>query len=267
MFTVKEYVKPSSLDEAYTLLQQNKKNTILGGLLWLRMGNKAINKGIDLSGLEIDKIEETDDEFIIGAMVSLRELEVNTELNNKFNGVFKEATKHIVGVQFRNLATVGGSIYSRFGFSDILTVFLGLDSYVVLHGGGKISMQEFIELGYVRDIITKIIIKKTKTKVCYLSQRKSETDIPVLALATSKNEYGWKISVGARPQKAKIAFESAKLLSLNPNEIEIEKASEMLVKELKFDSNMRGSKEYRKLIAKVLLKRCIDIIEGEEDAN
>ena len=36
-------------------------------------------------------------------------------------GAVREAVRHIVGVQFRNCATVGGSIYGRFGFSDVLT--------------------------------------------------------------------------------------------------------------------------------------------------
>lgn len=44
-------------------------------------------------------------------------------------GAVRESLRHIVGVQFRNLATVGGSIFGRFGFSDVLTMFLALDSW------------------------------------------------------------------------------------------------------------------------------------------
>ena len=267
MFTVREYIKPSSLEEAYELLQKNKKNTILGGLLWLRMGDRAINKAIDLSDLGLNLIEENDNEFIIGAMVTLRDIEVHHALNSEFDGVFKDTVKHIVGVQFRNLATVGGSIYSRFGFSDVLTSFLALDSYVVLQGAGKMSMSEFVELGYTRDIVTKIIIKKDNSKISYLTQRNTETDIPVLAVATSKSEKGWRISMGARPYKAKLAVETAKLLSLNPSLDEIDIAVENIVKELEFSSNMRASKEYREIIAKVLLKRSIKAIEGEHYDN
>ncbi|MGL4741993.1 MAG: FAD binding domain-containing protein [Sarcina sp.] len=267
MFTVKEFVQPSSLEEAYNILQENKKNTILGGVLWLRLGNRAINKGIDLSKLSLNTIEEYDDEFSIGSMTTLRELEIHVRLNWEFNNVFKRATEHIVGIQLRNLATVGGSIYSRFGFSDILTAFLALDSYVELQGLGLVSMNDFIELGYVRDIVKRIIVKKDKSKTTYLTQRNSQTDIPVLAMAVNKNENGWKISVGARPHKAKLASETAKILSASPNDEEIEKACEILVKEMSFDSNMRASKAYREIIAKVLLKRSIKAVEGDNDAN
>ena len=65
-------------------------------------------------------------------MVSLRQLETDTGLNAYTQGAVKDAVKDIVGVQFRNLATVGGSIWGRFGFSDVLTVFLAMDTEVEL---------------------------------------------------------------------------------------------------------------------------------------
>ena len=45
----------------------------------------------------------------------------------------RDAVKSIVGVQFRNCATVGGSIFGRFGFSDVLSVFLSLDTTCLLY--------------------------------------------------------------------------------------------------------------------------------------
>ena len=43
----------------------------------------------------------------------------------------------------RNCATVGGSVYARFGFSDILTCLLALDAYVELYHGGMVPIKEF----------------------------------------------------------------------------------------------------------------------------
>ena len=64
----------------------------------------------------------------------------------------KAAVKDIVGVQFRNMATVGGSLWGRFGFSDVLSVFLALDSYVELYKGGIVHLREFAKMPYDRDI-------------------------------------------------------------------------------------------------------------------
>ena len=122
MLTIKEFRKVSSIEEAYEL-NQKKTNRIIGGMLWLKMQTGNVNIAIDLSGLNLDTIEETDTEFKIGAMTTLRDLELHAGLNQYTNNSMKEAMRHIVGVQFRNLATVGGSIYGRYGFSDVLTVF------------------------------------------------------------------------------------------------------------------------------------------------
>ena len=61
-------------------------------------------------------------------MCTLRQLETNTDLNRYFDGLMREMVRHIVGVQFRNGATVGGSLYGRYGFSDVLTALLVLDT-------------------------------------------------------------------------------------------------------------------------------------------
>lgn len=102
-----QYVRAESLEEAYGLYQK-KNNFVLGGMLWLKMRKRSFGTAIDLSDLGLDQIEEDEKEFRIGAYVSLRELETNEALNTYTKGAFAESVKHIVGVQFRNVATVGG---------------------------------------------------------------------------------------------------------------------------------------------------------------
>ena len=130
MFRLKKYVSIQSLEEGYDLLMQDKNNVILGGLLWMKMGKKNYHTGIDLSGLALNKIEETDESIEIGCMTTLRQIETHPLLGKWFGSLFSEAVKHIVGVQFRNCATLGGSVYSRFGFSDVLTALMALDAQV-----------------------------------------------------------------------------------------------------------------------------------------
>lgn len=128
--------------------------------MWLRLCSPRIQNAIDLSGLDLDYIKETEEAFEIGAMCSLRSLETHPELEAYFCGAIKESVRHIVGVQFRNQATVGGSIYGRFGFSDVLTCLLALDTEVVLVHAGKMTLAEFADRKRDRDILEKIIIKK-----------------------------------------------------------------------------------------------------------
>ena len=161
---------------------------------------------MDLSGLGLDAIEEKEGEFSIGCMCSLRQLETHEGLNRYFDGIFRECTRNIVGVQMRNCATVGGSIFARFGFSDILTCLLALDAYVELYHEGTILLSEFAARPVRRDqkdILVRIIIKKDGRKAAYTSQRNSRTDFPVIACCVSNLGNKWFVSVGARPAKAK----------------------------------------------------------------
>ena len=188
MLRIQQYVKAQSLDEAYDLLQKNRNNQIIAGMCWLKMENRTVPIGIDLSNLSLDAIVEDEEKFTIGAMVTLRDLEVHANLNTWCNHIIEESVRDIVGVQFRNLATIGGSLFSRFGFSDILTALLCLDCEVVLHQGGSIPLSTFVNMPYQRDIITHVIVYKHPMKSAFTCLRKSATDISILNVSASKHE-------------------------------------------------------------------------------
>lgn len=159
MMTIREYKRAESLEEAWQL-NQKKPNRILGGMIWLKMETINVGTAIDLSGLGLDTIEETEDSFSIGAMVTLRQLEQHPGLAAYTHGAMRETVRHIVGVQLRNLATVGGSIYSRFGFSDVLTMFLAMDCDVELYKGGILPLHEYAQRPYDRDVLVRLIVKR-----------------------------------------------------------------------------------------------------------
>lgn len=262
MFTIREYVIAENLEQAYDALNKGKNNAILGGLLWLKMGNRNINKGIDLSNLGLHKIEEDEEAFKIGCMTTLRDIETSEALEKEFSGILRKSVKNIVGVQFRNSATIGGSIYSRFGFSDPLTALLALDAYVEMYNGGIIPIEEFVNMPLEKDILVRIIIKKNSKKSAYLTHRISATDIPVLTVSVGIVKDKWRVAVGSRPNQGMLSYKAAEILNKSINEESIIKASEAVVSELTFGTNGRGSKEYRELLAKTLVKRGIEEVIG-----
>ena len=159
MLTFQNYVRAQSLEEAYEL-NQKKQNRVIGGMLWLKMSSGSANTVIDLCDLGLDTIEENDEQFSIGAMATLRQLEQSEALNSYTNGMAAKAVQNIVGVQFRNMATVGGSLWGRFGFSDVLTLFLSMESYVELYKGGIVPLEEFVSMKRDNDILVRLIVKK-----------------------------------------------------------------------------------------------------------
>ncbi len=264
MFSIDKYVVAESLEQAYEL-NKNKRNVIIGGALWLKMGRKKIGTAIDLSSLELNTIQENEESYKIGCMCTLRDIEIHEGLNKSFNSIFSKALCHIVGVQMRNLATIGGSIYSRFGFSDILTALLALDSYVELFKGGIIPLAEYVDMPLDNDILIRIIIKKDGRKVNCLSHRMSATDFPVLTCAVANKKNEWFTVIGARPMKAKLA---SFYLNDNFTKEDIDKAVFNIISSTSFGTNIRGSKEYRQILADVLIKRNIDeILNGGYYAN
>ncbi len=249
MIKFKEYVCPKTVEEAYELTQK-KSNIAIGGMLWIKMKNKSYNTAVDLSGLALDYIKEEKDCFRIGAMTTLRDIEKSYALMQEYGECFKDALENIVGVQFRNSATIGGSIYGRFGFSDVYTLLLAMDAKIILHKGGEKTLSEFKELPRnYRDILTEVIIPKNIEKTVYMSQRNSATDFPVVACCVSKRNGGVYASVGARPYLA----ECFKLADDYESGIE----------NLKFGSNIRAGAEYRKRVAATLIKRCLNKMEEE----
>ena len=60
MMTIREYKRAETLEEAWQL-NQKKANRVLGGMIWLKMENINVGTAIDLSGLGLDTIEETED--------------------------------------------------------------------------------------------------------------------------------------------------------------------------------------------------------------
>ena len=97
MFRAEDYVKVDSLSEAYELCQK-RSSLVVGGMVWLKMTSVTKRTIVDLSGLGLDKIEETKEEFRIGAMCTLRQLETDQGLDQYFGGVFKECTRHILSL-------------------------------------------------------------------------------------------------------------------------------------------------------------------------
>nr|WP_297174406.1 FAD binding domain-containing protein [uncultured Agathobaculum sp.] len=255
MLTIGQYSRPESLNEAYALCQK-KNNVVLGGMLWLKMQHRSVGTAIDLSGLGLDKIEQSETAFRIGAMVSLRALETHAGLDALTQGAMAEAVKHIVGVQFRNCATVGGSLFGRFGFSDVLTLLIALDTRVTLHHAGEMPLADFAALPRAtRDILTYVTIPKTPRRVVYLSQRNAATDFPVLTCALTGQDGQHTCVIGARPMPALALSDDEGRLAQGVTEQSARAFAEDVAARVPLGSNMRASENYRREICKVLVRR------------
>ena len=256
MMTIREYKRVESLEEAWEL-NQKKANRVIGGMIWLKMSRGNVGTAIDISGLGLDQIEETEDAFEIGAMVTLRQLEEHPGLAAYTDGAMRESVRHIVGVQLRNLATVGGSIYGRFGFSDVLTMFLAMDTEVELYKAGRMPLVEFAKQIGGRDILVKLIVHKDKAVYHYQSVRNTQTDFPVLTCCVSKLDGKYRAVIGARPKRAKLVSDENGIMANGVTKEVAAAFASYVAEQVPTDSNLRGSSTYRTHLIHVLTERCV----------
>lgn len=255
MLSYMQLYQPKTLEEAYTLMMKNKMAPLLGGGCWLRLGTKRWPAVIDLSSLYLRYIREEEEAFHIGAMATQGEVERHPGLQALQQGVLIKAIKPILGVQFRNCATIGGSIASRFGFSDIIPALLACGAEVLLYQGGRMSLEDYLTYKE-KDILVEVIIPKKDYPIAIEALRKSASDFPHLTAAVSKDEKGWHVWVGCRPGVAKSAKEAEALLNEKGLEA-IKEASEMVAQELLFQTNSHASKEYRQAMTVKMVYRLL----------
>jgi CO/xanthine dehydrogenase FAD-binding subunit len=240
----KEYRKAKDAKEAYDLLTSHDHAVILGGGVFLKMQRRTIPFLIDLADLELDKIEETETSFKIGAMTSLRQVETRADLPQAVSA----CTRQIGGIALRNVATIGGSVMGRYPFSDVLTALMGVGATLHFYQHGVMPADQFAETGLdAPDILMSVEVPKS-SETLFAAFKPVYTDFSLVNLAISKADK-YMVSIGARPNRAKaIALESLSDL-------------ESVLDSFDFNDDRRASGAYRRALAKAMVEDALKEVE------
>lgn len=254
---VNEYYRASSLEDAYQKLQASPKNAILAGGLWMKKMGQSYDSLIDLSKLGLDKISETKDEVVVGSMVTQRDFEDSKIASFLFAGAPAFAVREVMGVNFRNLATIGGTIMGRYPFSDVITGLLPYDVTLEFYPAQKMSLEEYLNYkGKLNAILVAVHIKKGEGKGFFKKVKTTALDFPIVNIAVAKVNKEYRVVVGARPMVAARSYKAMEYL--NNGGKDFAKAAELAVEELSFMDNKDASKEYRVDLAKVYVRRGLE---------
>lgn len=254
---VNEYYRASSLEDAYQKLQESPKNAILAGGLWMKKMGQSYDALIDLSKLGLDQIKETKEEVIVGAMVTQRDFESSPIVNFLFAGAPAFAVREVMGVNFRNIATIGGSIMGRYPFSDVISGLLPYDVELEFYPAQKMSLEDYLSYkGKLNAILVAVHIKKGEGKGFFKKAKTTALDFPIVNIAVAKVNGNYRVVVGARPMVASLAKDAMKYL--NEGGKDFSKAAEIAIEELQFMDNKDASKEYRIDLAKVYVRRGLE---------
>jgi CO/xanthine dehydrogenase FAD-binding subunit len=256
---IHEYLRPKTLDEAYEAIVE-REGVPIGGGAWMRMNVRSVGLAVDLASLNLQYIRDKETKVEIGAMTTYRDLETSPVLAAAFGMLFADSVRHIVGLQMRNILSVGGTVAGRYGFSDLNTTLIALGAKLVLHKVGSVDLVDFmIENHGAAFLIEKIVVEKG-AKGSFQSVRITNNDFAILNACAAYKEGLWRIAVGARPAAARLCPDAASLLGNDPKPDvgRIERASAATVTELSFGADTRGGVEYRRAVCPTLVRRAIE---------
>ena len=248
----KSFQRASSLEEAYKLVKESPRNKIVAGGLWLKKGGAEVDTLIDLSLLGLDKIEDKKDYVEVGALVTQREF----ELSKLVPEMAREAVKSIMGPGFRNVATIGGSVYGKYGFSDVVTGLLGYKVDLIFYPEAVVSLLDYVKKpGFYDGILTHVRIYKEDLKGFFKKVGITALDYPILNVAVTKGKE-YRVVVGSRPLVA-LRCEKCEAY-LNDGGKDFAKAAEIAAEELKFGDSIATKGDYRKQLALTYVRRGLE---------
>ena len=250
------YYRATSIEDAYNKLNENPKNAVVAGGLWMKKTGLQYDTLIDLSGLGLDRIVEQDGYIHVGAMVTLRDFENSSIINSLFNGATAFAVREVMGPAFRNSATIGGSIFGRYPFSDVVAGLLPLDVTVELYPKQKLPLAEFLNLkGKINSILVGITIKKEEGRGYFKKVKTTALDFPMINFSIVKRNNKHYIAVGSRPMVAALAY---KAMEAADKGLPFDEVADIAANELQFLDSSNISKEYRQDLTRVYVRRGLE---------
>jgi CO/xanthine dehydrogenase FAD-binding subunit len=250
--------RPTDLDAALELIRA-KRGVAVGGGLWLRMSSKPLGLAVDLGGLGLDYIRPSGGAIEIGAMTSFRKLETSAVLARGYGDFFKSVVGSVVGVQFRNMASVGGTVAGRYAFAGLNAAFLALGAKVVLRGEGERDFAAFLSEPRDGPFLVEKVLIPAEAKAGYGSVALTKGDFSALVAAAAFVGGTWRLAVGARPGAARLCAAAAAALGAGPKPSAqaVEKAAAAAADEVGFADDARASGGYRREVCPVLARRAI----------
>ena len=262
-----EYEAAGSVAEAIELLGSREDAKLLAGghslipAMKLRIARPATL--VDIGGIrDLSYVREDGDAIAIGALTRHHDVASSDLLHDRC-GIVAYAAGQIGDPQVRHRGTVGGSVAHGDPASDLPGVLLALDAELVASGPGgerRIPAADFFTgvfetaLG-AQDVLTEIRVPALAGGWAYLKFARRAQDWATVGVAAVAANGGAKVglvSMGGTPLRAR-AVEQALAGGADPAT-----AAEKADEGTEPSSDVAGSADYRRHLARVLTRRALD---------
>ncbi len=252
---VKAYLRPKSAAEALALVEGDERAALIGGGAYLRLAARGYETAVDLCDAGLDRVRVEGGMLWIGAMVTYRRLETDSVVRDWCGGLLGRCVENIVGVQVRNIVTVGGTVAGRYAFANLTTALLALGAEVVLERGGRKPLEQFLaDKALVRDVLVEVVVPAKPQRGAWRDLTRVRTDFAVLNAAAVRRGAEWRVAVGARPGVARLSYGAAKAAAAG----DALGAGAAAAAELDFGDDLRASAAYRRRVCSTLVARAVE---------
>jgi aerobic carbon-monoxide dehydrogenase medium subunit len=264
-----DYEVAESADHAVSLLGQHGEDAKLlaGGhslLPLMRLRLAAPSVLVDIGRIrDLNYVRDAGDHIAVGALTTHEEAHFS-ELLQRECPILAHTAGEVGDPQVRHRGTVGGSVAHADPASDIPTVLLALDAELVVHGPGgdrTVPAREFwkgifeSELG-PQDLLTEIRVPKLAgAGWSYQKFHPRAQDWAIVGVAAVARNGGVSVALtnmGETPLRA-AAVEQALASGADPGA-----AAEQALEGTNPPNDALASSEYRRHLAKVLVRRAVE---------
>ncbi len=262
-----DYEVADSVSHAIELLGEREDAKLLAGghslipAMRLRIARPGTLVDIGRIG-ELSYVREDGDEIAIGALTRHHDVAAS-ELLRQRCGIVAKAAGEVGDPQVRHFGTIGGSVAHGDPASDMPGVLLTLDAEFVAvgpQGERRIPATDFFTgvfetaLG-PQDVLTEIRVKPLAGGWSYIKFARRKQDWATVAVAAVQSNGGARVglvSMGATPLRAR-AVEEALAGGADPAA-----AAEHAAEGTQPSSDVAGTADYRRHLAKVLTRRALE---------
>jgi carbon-monoxide dehydrogenase medium subunit len=266
-----DYAKASSVDEAISLLGQHEDAKLLAGghsllpLMRLRLARPSMLIDIGRIG-DLSYVREDGDRIAIGAMTRHHDIAAS-ELLQTSCPIVADTASQIGDPQVRHMGTIGGSCAHGDPASDMPSVLVALEADFVVRGPGgerTVHASDFFEGLFTTalaadEVLTEIRIPKSTAGWSYMKFNRRAQDWAMVGVAAIRSNGGVHVALtnmGETPLRA-AGVEEAIAGGAGPAT-----AAARADEGTSPPSDAFGSAEYRRELAKVLVRRAIEEAMG-----
>jgi len=255
---IDEYIRPASVEEAVSLLNDEKKVLKpLGGGTSISREKENQFGVVDLQDIGLDKLEQFNHQIKAGAAIKLKSFLGHSAVHPEIQrGLLIDTTENI-----RNAASLGGWLISSDGRSVFSTVLLALDTLMTWEPGGKsIGMGDWLPLRRLKPpgVLMTEVTWSAQPYLAFEYVARSPKDRPILVVAVSQ----WR---SGRTRVALGGYGDAPIIAMDgPDDSGADVASRDAYHEAK---DQWASALYRREVAATLAIRCLKRIKKTKESE